>query len=298
MHYYPFDLRQLISFAEIARCNSYRKAAVSLRIAQPALTRHIQNLEAAIGVRLFNRTNRRVALTPAGKALLARLPPTFAALDQIALTSLRSAEGQGAVIRIGEAGNVTANVLAPALRMLRKRYPKLQIEIYHSTSQGYLDDLVEGKIDCAFPLLQTQRPDLAFERLSTHEVGIVLPAEHRLARFQEIPLRDLRNERWILFPRKANSSMYDELLAGCRKAGFSPQVVDEITSRPRAISMVACGIGVTTLADVLRHFCIRGTLYRRLIRPTPTVTSFIAYRRADQHPILKELVRNCKKLAG
>ena len=101
------------------------------------------------------------------------------------------------------------------------------------------------------------------------EIGLVLPPDHRLADQPEIRFERLRNERWILPPREANPVLYDELISCCHKAGFSPNVIAEMTQRPRVISQVACGIGITTFVQTMTHLCIGGTTFHRLIRPTP-----------------------------
>jgi DNA-binding transcriptional LysR family regulator len=78
------------------------------------------------------------------------------------------------------------------------------------------------------------------------EIGLVLPPGHRLAGRSEIHFERLRNERWILPPRDANPVLYDELISCCHKAGFTPDVIAEMTQRPRVVAQVACGIGIAT----------------------------------------------------
>jgi DNA-binding transcriptional LysR family regulator len=103
---------------------------------------------------------------------------------------------------------------------------------------------------------------------------------HRLRLTHEIPLQKLSDEAWIFPPREANSVLYDELLSCCHRVGFSPNVTADMTQRPRVISQVACGIGVATLVETLKHLCIGGTTYHRLIRPTPTIDLYLVYRKS------------------
>jgi DNA-binding transcriptional LysR family regulator len=97
------------------------------------------------------------------------------------------------------------------------------------------------------------------------EVGLVLPPGHRPAASREIPFKELSDEPWILAPREDNPVLYDELVSCCQRAGFSPNVIGEITQLPRVISQVACGIGIAPLVETLKHLCIGGTTYHRLI---------------------------------
>jgi LysR family transcriptional regulator, benzoate and cis,cis-muconate-responsive activator of ben and cat genes len=295
VRYYPFGLRQLVSFAEIARLSSYRMAAESLQIAQPALTRQIQNLEEALEVQLFDRSTRRALLTPAGETLRQLLPRMFRQLDEI-----QSAVQRGSAparIRIGDAGSVTSTILSPALRILRSEYPGIAIDLVQDTSQGYVDAVLSGELSCAFPFLPAENRELVSHRLDDQEVGVVLPADHRLAKKKAVLLSQLSDERWILFPRAANPLLYDEIIHCCRRAGFSPHVIEEATPRRRAVAFVSCGIGVTTITESLRYLVTEGTVYRRLIRPTPRVSSYLVARRDEARPEVRRLVLLCRQVA-
>jgi DNA-binding transcriptional LysR family regulator len=295
VRYYPFGLRQLVSFAEIARLNSYRMAAESLRIAQPALTRQIQNLEESLGVQLFDRSTRRAVLTPAGKTLRQLLPQMFRQLDEIQSATRRG--GAPARIRIGDAGSVTSTILSPALRILRSEYPGISIDLVQDTSQGYVDAVLSGELSCAFPFLPTESRDLVSHRLGDQEIGVVLPADHPLAKKKTVVLSWLSDERWILFPRAANPLLYDEIIHCCRRAGFSPDIIEEATPRQRAIAFVSCGIGVTTVTESLRYLVTEGTVYRPLIRPTPRISSYLVARRDEVRPEVRRLVHLCRQVA-
>jgi DNA-binding transcriptional LysR family regulator len=296
--YHPFDLRQLVSFTEIARTGSFRQAAKTLHVAQPALSRQIKKLETALGVSLFDRQPHRLRLTLEGRELADRLPTLFAKIDLLAETIASVRTGQFGHLRVGDAGVLTTELLAPALRQLRQRWPALRVSFVQNTSEGFFRDLLDDTIDCAFPALQPRNIELVSHKLSSLEVGLVLPPGHRLGTADEIPYEKLRDEDWIFPPREANSVLYDELLNCCHQAGFSPNVIAEMTQRPRVISQVACGIGIGTLVETLKHLCIGGTTYHRLVRPTPKVNLYLVYRKSDSSELLKSFVKICRELAG
>src|ERR1700692_4179564 len=125
--YHPCDLRQLVAFAEIARTGSFRQAAKTLHIAQPALSRQIKQLEAALGVYLFDRTPRRLPLTIGGRELSERLPALFSQIDHLTETVKGASSGGTGLLRIGDSGALTTEVIAPALRRLRKHWPNLRL---------------------------------------------------------------------------------------------------------------------------------------------------------------------------
>jgi DNA-binding transcriptional LysR family regulator len=93
--------------------------------------------------------------------------------------------------------------------------------------------------------------------------------------------------------REANPVLYDELISCCHKASFTPNVIAEMTQRPRVVSQVACGIGIATLVQTMRHLCIGGTSFHRLIRPTPMLDCYLVYRKNPSSPILKSFISIC-----
>ncbi len=299
--YHRFDLRQLVSFAEIARTGSFRQAAKTLYVAQPALSRQIKKLETALEVSLFDRAPHRLHLTIEGRELAERLPTLFSQIDRLAETVRSASIGGSGHLRVGlgdtAVGVLATELVAPALRQLRKNWPDLRLSFVQDTPPGFFNDLLEDTIDCAFPTLQARQLELVSHKLSTLEVGLVLPPGHRLAASREIPFKELSDEPWILAPRQDNPVLYDELVSCCHRAGFSPNVIGEITHGPRVISQVACGIGIAPLFETLKHLCIGGTTYHRLIRPIPTIDYYMVYRKSDSSGLLKSFVTICRDLA-
>jgi DNA-binding transcriptional LysR family regulator len=194
-------------------------------------------------------------------------------------------------------GVLTTQLVEPALRQLRKNWMDLRLSFVQNTAQGLFNDLPEDTIDCAFATLQARRLELVSHKLSTLEVGLVLPPGHRLAASREIPFKELSDEPWILAPREDNPVLYDELVSCCHRAGFSPNVISEITQLPRVIAQVACGIGAAALVDAFKHLCIGGTTYHRLIRPKHTIDCYMVYRKSDSSGLLKSFVTICRELA-
>jgi DNA-binding transcriptional LysR family regulator len=120
---YPFELRHLVYFREVARQLHYRKAAESLAVAQPALSRSISQLEREMGVDLLNRTRRKVELTAAGRAFLERIEPLLRALAAVPADIQALAGGQAGQVRVAFTGLAMATVLPGILREFNRRYP-------------------------------------------------------------------------------------------------------------------------------------------------------------------------------
>lgn len=297
--YYDFDLRQLVSFYEVARQRSYRQAADQLHIAQSAISRQIQSLENALGTKLLERNRQQVTLTDSGRWLQTKLTALFPSINEIGAISDTATNVLGnPILRIGDQGNATAEILVPALRALRKKYPGLDVSFHQNTSQGFFQDLKEEIIDCAITGSRAPGKDLVSVKLTEQSVGIVVPQDHALYGVEEVRLNQLRDERWILFPRGANPVLYDEIICSCHRAGFSPQIANEVTMRSRAIALTACGVGIATLAEHLKYLCIPGTKYVRLAKPTPKIGCFLVHARSRSDRVLADLIALCLKAAG
>jgi DNA-binding transcriptional LysR family regulator len=128
--------------------------------------------------------------------------------------------------------------------------PKLRYTFFHNTSQGFFDDLLQDKIDCAFALLPPAHPELVSVKLSTLEVGIVLPPGHRLAQQKEIPMEALRDESWIFAPREANPVLYDQIIR--RK---KPSVLEAGVGESLCLSSTD-KFGTRSTSDVIRKLGI------------------------------------------
>src|SRR5260370_17816879 len=131
--YHSFDLRQLASLEEIGRTGSFRQGAKTLHIAQPALSRQIKKLEAALGIYLFDRAPRRLHLTIEGRELAGRLPDLFSQIDYLTETVKGASTGGTVLLRIADAGVLTTEVIARALPRLRYLWPKWRLSAVQSS---------------------------------------------------------------------------------------------------------------------------------------------------------------------
>jgi DNA-binding transcriptional LysR family regulator len=136
---YPFELRHLAYFREVARQLHFRKAAETLAVAQPALSRSVAQLEAALGVDLLNRTRRKVELTPVGRAFLERIEPLLRGLAAVPADIQALAGGQAGQVRVAFTGLAMATVLPGILREFNRRYPGIRVELNESPTSAQLN---------------------------------------------------------------------------------------------------------------------------------------------------------------
>ena len=267
---YPFELRHLVYFREVARQLHFRKAAESLAVAQPALSRSIAQLEIALGVDLLNRTRRKVELTPAGRALLERIEPLLRALAAVPGDIQALAGGQAGHVRVAFTGLAMATVLPGILREFNRRYPGIRVELNESPTSAQLESLKAGEIACGFFHPDaTPPPGLAMKVLLREKNGVLLPAEHELAKAKSIRLRNLAGTPFVMFPRSHNPGFYDRVLAAFQQAGVTPKIADEVWPRANAIGLVRAGLGATFMCPSEARQLPDEVTFRPLEGPAP-----------------------------
>jgi DNA-binding transcriptional LysR family regulator len=237
------ELRHLRSFLAVADELHFRRAARGLGLTQPALSRHIAELERALGSALFARHPRRVELTDAGRHFAERVRRIVRDLDeatdearQIAQTTQR--------LRIGYLEYLNLPFVGSLLRELEERHPEIAIERRNMAPEDVLAGVGDHSLDVGFVHLPIKQPQLAFRPVVEGRWHVVLPERHPLAAREAIPVAELASQPLVLFDRPLNPPLYDSLVARCEAAGFSPRVVYATTQVHVAIDLVVQEIGL------------------------------------------------------
>lgn len=277
---FPFELRHLVYFREVARQLHFRKAAEALAVAQPALSRSVVQLETALGVDLLNRTRRRVELTPAGRVLLERIEPLLRALAAVPEDIRALAGGQAGQVRVAFTGLAMATVLPGILREFNRRYPGIRVELNESPTAAQFESLKTGEIACGFfHPNATLPPGLATKLLLQEKNGVLLPVEHPLAKLGKLRLRDLADTPFVMFPRAHNPGFYDRVLAAFQQAGITPRIADEVWPRSNAIGLVRAGLGATFMCPSEAQHLPEEVAFRTLSGPVPESRLVLGWRK-------------------
>jgi DNA-binding transcriptional LysR family regulator len=281
---YPFELRHLVYFREVARRLHFRRAAEALSIAQPALSRQIAQLEAAVGARLLNRSSRRVELTPAGAALVERIEPMLASLARVQADVRAVAEGRVGRLRVAFTGLAMATVLPGILRGFHRGFPGIRLELNESPTTRQLAALHAGEIDCGFFHPDAPSPGIETTLLLRERNGVLLPAEHPLRGKEPIRLRDLAATPFVLFPRANNPGFYDRILGAFAAAGVAPQIAEEVWPRSNGVGLVSAGVGATFACPSEARHLPEKVVFRRLAGPAPESRLVVGWRSAQPVP--------------
>ncbi|MFE3280873.1 LysR family transcriptional regulator [Nocardia sp. NPDC059239] len=218
------EIRHLRYFVAVAEDLHFGRAAARLHMSQPPLTKRIMDVERELGVRLFDRTNRRVTLTPEGLELLPKAQAALAAFDEASACLRGSARARARRVRVGFPPDTSTDFVATATEQLRKL--GIHAELSEATTAEQRDRLLAGQLDVGVLRWPYESRGLSSTAPLSQPVGVLMATENPLASHSEIELADLAGHTLIYFPRSMAPGLYDETLANCRAHGFSPTNIE------------------------------------------------------------------------
>ncbi len=259
-------------------------------MSQPSLSQQIGELERALGVRLFARDRRRVLLTAAGEALVARARRVLVEADELVEASARLGDPLSGTVRIGVIPTVGPYLLPRAAPAIRSALPKLAVGWEEDKTAALVRRVTTGELDAALAAREADLGELLQAELATDPFVLAAPPDHPLAR-RAGPLRpaDLRGERVLLLDD--GHCLRDQALEVCAR-GRAEELGFRATSLPTLVQMVAAGAGVTLLPRVaVEAEASRAALrIRPFARPSPGRTLVLAWRKgAASEPALREV---------
>ncbi|HEY4295114.1 MAG TPA: LysR substrate-binding domain-containing protein [Paraburkholderia sp.] len=263
------ELRRIRYFVVLAETLHFGRAALSLNIAQPPLSQQIRVLEQELGAQLFERSNRRVELTPAGKALLPEARALLAQAERTSTVAARAQRGEIGELRVGLTGSAMFTAEIPRLILTyRQRFPGVHLRIAEQTTQEQLTALLEQRLDVAIVrsvLAPDLPPTLRAIRLLEDSLVVALPARHRLADVAKpLSIGALADEAFVMYPRESGTGVYDQIITLCRQAGFAPTIAQEAHAMATIVGLVAAGLGIAVVPESLRGIGANGVVYRPL----------------------------------
>ncbi|WP_398491567.1 LysR family transcriptional regulator [Variovorax sp.] len=284
-------LRHLYLFSVVAEELHFRRAAARLGMSQPPLTEQIQVLEAALKVRLFERSSKGVQLTAEGAAILPAVKKLVFQMDRVEVSVQEALRGRGRMLTIGAITTAMASPLPAVIEQLKAEVPDASISVIEIDSAEALLALDEGVIDVAFARIEGDAGQGVQARpLRTERLGVALPAWHRLAARKTIALRELADEEFIMFPRAVSPSFFDGIVAACRAHGFTPRILHESRSVTSQIAMVGCSQGIALVPLGLQELGGERVAIKPLKEQVDVVTIAVAWSARTQDPMVERIV--------
>ncbi|KIP19300.1 bacterial regulatory helix-turn-helix, lysR family protein [Burkholderia sp. MSHR3999] len=247
------ELKQLRYFVAVADELHFGRAAKRLFISQPALSFDIRKFEDALGVQLFARTSKSVALTNAGEVLLGEARRLLLQAAEAERLTVRSASGYAGRLRVGFVHSMLYRGLPDAVRRFEADHPGVEIVLSEMNTQAQVQAIQRGQIDLGYAHWGHFPPEVDSTPIHAEPFVCCLPAGHPLARRRQVALAALANEPFILFPRDAAPHYHDLIIAQCVNAGFSPLIRHEARLWQTILSMIEFGMGVALVPRVLQQ---------------------------------------------
>lgn len=291
------DLRLWRQFEAVADELHFGRAALRLHMTQPPLTQAIAGLEAALQVRLFDRTRRSVQLTPAGAALLPEVRDLLARARALPGHARAAAAGELGRLRLAFVSTVGFDLLPRWVRAFREQSPGVALELIEATGDVQLQGLQRGELDAGFMLHAPgfAPVGLAHWAVSREPLVLALPEAHRLAQGPQPGLADALLEPLVIFPRRIAPSLYDAIFALYHAAGRTPLVVQDAIQMQTIVNLVSAGLGAAWVPGSVRQFQRPGVVYREVRglrgQAIPVCETSLVWSEAYRRPALERFVR-------
>lgn len=288
------ELRHLRYFVAIAEERHFGRAAEKVGIAQPPLSKQIQDLEQELGYPLFDRSRRPIELTAAGQALLEHARSILESLEIAVRETRRAGAGHSGRVAIGYPQSLAYSGLTGLLRAFRERSPDVAIEVRELPPADQVEALKRGDLDIGFVRAPLHEPQLSSENIRTEKLVLALPADHRLAIRERVALSAVSREPFVFFPRARGPGFFDLLISVCRDSGFTPHIVQE-APQIDVLALVAAGFGLSILPDSVRELR-RADIVLRPIIGSPTTELRLVWRTGDPSPAVARFIETVRSV--
>jgi len=284
------ELRHLRYFVAVAEELNFSRAAERLHMAQPPLSQQIQDLEAELGIQLFERTKRRVQLTEAGKVFLEEVEKVFEQVNQAVKSAQRASRGEKGKLAIAFNSSATYSVLPKLLYKFHHHCPDIELILQELTTSQQLEKLEQNQIDLGLMYLPINKPKLQVISLLKEPLTIALSASHPLANRTEIAIADLIDEPFILPPPHLGEGLYRQIMQYFEQINFYPKVTQPATLLQTAIALVAGRVGVAIAPASLQNLQRTDVVYRSIFPTAPEIEIAMVWQENNLSPVLKKFL--------
>jgi DNA-binding transcriptional LysR family regulator len=286
-----YDLKHLATFVAVAEELNFHRAADRLTMAQPAVSRVVLELEERLGVKLLERTTRKVKLTESGRYLLGEAQDILGRIDVAENTVRLLASGTKAILRIGYT-TITGHSLVPDVtREFRQANPDVRLELTYLHAEAQRDKILQDEIDLGFILGSFQSSEIESRPLAQHRLTALLPPNHPLSAREALTIDDLAREELVMGTNAEWPTLRRIVVDAFQKAGQVLTVAQEASSLTGILGLVTAGVGITIFTGMPR-FCGEHAIVPKPIVTDPPVIveTHLAWRRASPSGAMRRFI--------
>lgn len=286
------NMEQLRYFLSVARHRNFTGAAKEFYLTQPAITHQISALEQDLGVSLFQRTTRSVALTRAGELFLEDAKRMLD-LEERARERMRQAQrAENLVLRVGYLNSPSRHFLPQILQEYRRRYPQVRVELSRRDAIGLQKGCEESAFDVAFSVLSDLQGLSQYHcrKLASDFYCLVCPKDHSCLENTMIHYGQLATEPFVCLSQSAGSYMYKQFRQLCRDHGFTPRVIAEYPAMEDVLFAVECGQGLAILPYHIRDYMHTNLAFLPLDGSNPVIDTGMVWLRGSESPAVQWFV--------
>ena len=284
------ELRHLRYFVAVAEECNFTRAAKRLHIAQPPLSRQIQQLEEALGVQLFERNARPLKLTDTGRFFYQHAVQLLAQTAELESMTKRVGKIERS-LSLGFVGSTLYGMLPKIIRRFRSENSAVELSLHEMSTMDQIKALKEGRIDVGFGRIRHEDPSVRRVVLREERMIVALPVGHSLSLAKPVlSLHDLIGETLIIFPKAPRPSYADQVLAAFHDRALKPYRIYETRELQIALGLVAAGEGISIVPSSVHGLKRDDVSYRELDDPNLVSPIIMSMRMLDESEDVKAML--------
>jgi DNA-binding transcriptional LysR family regulator len=284
------ELRHLRYFVAVAEERNFTRAAQRLNIAQPPLSRQIQQLEETLGVQLLERNSRPLKLTETGKFFYSHAAQLLSQTAELESMTKRVGNIERS-LSVGFVGSTLYGMLPKIIRRFRDENATVELSLHEMSTMDQIRALKDGHIDIGFGRIRLEDANIRRVILREEKMIVAFPEGHPISVAKPVvALRDLVNETLIIFPKAPRPSYADQVLAAFQDRALKPRRIYEVRELQIALGLVAAGEGIAIVPSSVYGLKRDDVSYRALDDPTLVSPIIMSMRALDESRDIREML--------